>query len=190
MKTYTVREIMTPLSEYPVVRSEATFHEAVNLLKTTGEGSANKRMESGDILVMDADDRIIGKLNMMDLILGLEEGYRKIGDLNKLTYFGYDPKFIKSIIEKNQLWEKPLDEICRKATAISVKELLVHQQKADHIKADTSLDVAIHQFGMTSQQSFLVTDNQDIVGVLRSSDIFDLIHNAFGKCELPARAVS
>ena len=139
-------------------------------------------------MVTGDDGRVVGKLSQHDLILGLEDGYRKIGDLRGVAHMGYDPKFIKAMIEKNRLWEKPLDEICHKAQRIRIKDIMYTPAEGEFVEEDASLDIAIHQLGMGRHHSLLVTSKGSIVGVLRLSDIFDVVHKAVSECRGQGRA--
>ena len=108
MKTYLVKDTMVPLSEYTTIDEDATLSEAVVLLKQAKRFAECERNMHRAILVLDKGQNVVGKLSQLDLILGLEKGYRRIGDMRKVSYFGYDPTYIRSIIEANRIWEKPL----------------------------------------------------------------------------------
>jgi CBS-domain-containing membrane protein len=134
------------------------------------------------LTVLDKKGNVVGKLSQLDLILGLEEGYRRIGDMKKVAHHGYYPKFIRDIIEKNEMWEKPLDEICAKAGRIKVKDIMYTPSRGEYTDADATLDVAIHQLGMGPHHSLLVTEGGKVVGILRLGDIFDTVNEVIRQC--------
>jgi len=184
MKTYKVKDTMVPLSEYTTINQNATLGEAVICLKDLKQNSVHDHNIHRSLVVLDNNGKVVGKLSQLDLILGLEEGYRKIGDLKRVAHSGYDPKFIKAMIEKNRMWEKPLDEICRKAMGIKVRDIMYTPTRGEYLDAEVSLDVAIHQLGMGRHHALLVTEKGQVVGILRLSDIFDVVDKSIQKCNL------
>ena len=184
MKTYKVKDTMVPLSEYTAINQNVTLGEALISLRDLKQNSVHDHNIHRSLLVMDDHGKVVGKLSQLDLILGLEEGYRKIGDLKGVTHSGFDPKFIKAMIEKNRMWEKPLDEICRKAIGIKVRDIMYTPTRGEYLDSEASLDVAIHQLGMGRHHALLVTEKDRVVGVLRLSDIFDVVDEAIQKCSL------
>jgi predicted transcriptional regulator len=96
----------------------------------------------------------------------------KIGDLKYVSRCGFSPKFIKSMIAQYGLWQKPLDDICRKAAQIKVKDIMYTLTEGEYIEEDASFDEAIHQLVMGHHQSLLVTRAGKIVGILRLTDVF------------------
>ena len=184
MKTYKVKDTMVPLSEYTTVNQNATLGEALLSLRDVKQSSEHDHNIHRSLLVLDNNGNVVGKLSQLDFILGLEEGYRKIGDLKRVTHSGYDPKFIKAMIEKNRMWEKPLDEICRKAIGIKVRDIMYAPTRGEYLDVATSLDVAIHQLGLGRHHALLVTEKDRVVGVLRLSDIFDVADKAIQQCQL------
>jgi CBS domain-containing protein len=184
MKTYLVKNIMVPLAEYTTIAEDARLSEAVVMLQRAKRHSASERSMHRAILVLDKNQNVVGKLSQLDLILGLEEGYRRIGDLKKVSHSGYDPKFIRSMIEKNRMWEKPLDELCLKAGRIKVKDIMYSPSKGEYVDIAATLDIAIHQLGLGRHQSLLVTEKGRVVGIIRLSDIFEVVHEAVGQCNI------
>lgn len=191
MKSYLVKDIMVPLSEYSTIDEDATLSEAVEMLHQAKRHSESGRNAHLAILVLNKHRQVVGKLSQLDLILGLEEGYRHAGDLKKVSHFGYDPKFIRSLIDKNRMWQKPLDELCLKASRIKVKDIMYSPSKGEYVDVAATLDIAIHQLGVGRHQSLLVTEKGRVVGIIRLSDIFDVVHEGIRQCNIPAsRAAS
>ncbi len=188
MKTYTVKDTMVPLSEYTTINQNATLREAVISLRKVKHSSVHDHNIHRNLVVLDNNGNVVGKLSQLDLILGLEEGYRKIGDLKRVTHFGYDPRFIKAMIEKNRMWEKPLDEICQKAVGIKVRDIMYTPTQGEYLDVEASLDVAIHQLGLGRHHALLVTESDRVLGILRLSDIFDVVDEAIQKCKLDRRS--
>lgn len=81
-----------------------------------------------------------------------------------------------------------VDEICRKRRNVKVRQIMYAPTEGEYVRANESLDVAIHQLGVGRHQSLLVTEDNRIVGILRLTDIFDVVHDAVEECDMKAAA--
>ena len=177
-----VRNLMIPLSEYLTVDSETTLQEAVLTLKRAR--SDRRDSSHGDnILAIDQEQRVVGKLSPLDMIRGLEDGYQKIGEIKGVDHFGYNAPFIKTLMNRGRLWERPLSHLCRKSAEIKIKDIMNTPTNGEHIDAGDSLNEAIHQMIMTRHHSLLVVENNHITGVLRLKDVFDFIGREMAACK-------
>ncbi len=70
MKSYLVKDLMVPLSEYATVTEDATLFEAVLSLERAQENFEDKhtRYRHRAILVLDKDGRVVGKLSQLDVL--------------------------------------------------------------------------------------------------------------------------
>ncbi len=182
MEKLTVKELMVPLSRYATVSEDATLGEAVKSLKIAQEEFDQTRDKHRAILVSDKNNRIVGKLSQLDVIRSLEPKYLKFDDRKSLSRFGFTKDYMKSMLKEHQLWEKSLDDICKKASEIIVKTIMYTPTEGEFVKEDTSLEVAIHQLILGRHQSLLVTRDRDIVGILRLTDVFREIANKIVTC--------
>ena len=184
MKTLTVQELMVPLSEYTTVSEEATLYDAVLALEKAQQSFDPKKHRHRAVLVYDKKHRVVGKLGQMDILKTLEPKYAEMGDLVPLSRAGFSPEFLKSMIEKFALWDKPLTDICSKAAGLKVKDIMYTPTKGEYVEEDASLGEAIHQLVMGHHQSLLVTRGKKIVGILRLVDVFGRICEAMKTCRL------
>jgi CBS domain-containing protein len=177
-----VKELMVPLSRYATVSEDATLGEAVKALKQAQKEFDQTRDKHRAILVSDKNNKIVGKLSQLDVIRSLEPKYLKFEDRKSLSRFGFSKDYMKSMLKEHGLWEKSLDDICKKASEIVVKTIMYKPTVGEIIKEDTSLEEAIHQLIMGRHQSLLVTRNKGIVGILRLTDVFREIANRISAC--------
>lgn len=184
MRTLTVRELMVPLSEYITVSEEATLYDAVLALEKAQQTFDPKKHRHRAVLVYDMNHKIVGKLGQLDIIKTLEPKYGEMGDLGTLSRTGFSPEFLKSMIEKFALWDKPLSDICSKAAGMRVKDIMYTPTEGEYVEEGASLGEAIHQLVMGRHQSLLVTRGQKIVGILRLVDVFGRVCDAIKSCEL------
>ncbi|MDY0041615.1 MAG: CBS domain-containing protein, partial [Desulforhabdus sp.] len=172
MKNIKVKELMIPLDEYATVSEEATLSDAVIALEEAQRRFDQERDRHRAVLVYDRNRKIIGKISRFDVIHSLEPKYEEIGDLNAISRFGWSPEFIKSMLKNYGLWEKPMQDICRKASQKKVKDIMVNYTEGECVAVDASLDDAIHLLVMGHLLSLLVTSGTEIIGILRLSDVF------------------
>ena len=183
MQTRIVGDLMVPLEEYATVSEEASLYEAVLALEEAQNKFRKDRYTHRAILVFDKSKNVVGTLSQLDVIKGLEAGYKNL-DLSGVKHTGFSPEFIRSLIKTYDLWSKPLDEICRKAPSIKVKEVMYTPTKGEYVREDATLDEAIHQLVMGKHQSLLVTGGEKIVGILRLTDVFLEIGEVMKACRV------
>jgi CBS domain-containing protein len=177
MKSYLVKDLMVPLSEYATVSEDATLYKAVLSLEEAQEKFEDKhtRYRHRAILVLDHGGQVIGKISQLDTIRALEPKYQDMIKGEGSHRLGFSKSFMKSMLEDYNLFGQPLDDICRKAGEQNVKLFMSTPTEGEYVSEDATLDVAIHQFVMGHHQSLLVTGDQKIVGILRLTDVFAVL---------------
>ena len=175
MEIISVKDLMVPLDEYATVQENATLSEAVLALEQAQEKHQQLPYKHRAVLVLNAKKRVVGKLSQLDIIRALEPKYGDMGDINSLSRFGLSRQFISSIMKHNYLWEKPLNDICKKAADTKVKDFMHKPAEGEYISEDASLEMACHQLVLGHHQSLLVTKGDEILGILRLTDVFNAI---------------
>jgi len=185
MKTRKVKDLMVPLEEYATVNEDASLYAAVLALEEAQKKFHQDRYKHRAILVLDKNRKVVGKLSQLDVIKGLEAGYKKMGDFKGISHTGFSTDFIKSMMDKYDLWQKPLEDICRRAPHIQVREVMHTPMEGEYVSLEASLDQALHQLVVDRQQSLLVTRNgEEIVGILRLTDVFQEVCGIIKACVL------
>lgn len=184
MKTISVKDLTVPLSEYTTVSQEATLYDAVLALEAAQEVFDPQRHRHKGVLVFDKNNKIVGKLGQLDILRTLEPKYAEMGTLGPLSRAGFSPQFLRSMVEKFALWDKPLSDICSKAAKLKVKDIMYTPTEGEYVEENASLGEAIHQQVMGHHQSLLVTRGEEIVGILRLVDVFKEVCEAMKSCEL------
>jgi len=182
MQTLTVKDLMVPLSRYATVSEEATLGEAVKSLKMAQKEFDQTRDKHRAILITDKNNRIVGKLSQLDVIRALEPKYLKIDNPQSLSRFGFSQDYLKYTLKEHNLWENALDDICKKAAKLIVKNFMYTPTEGEYVMENTSLSEAIHQLVMGRHQSLLVTRGEEIMGILRLTDVFREISNKMSNC--------
>ena len=179
-----VKDVMVPLADYATVSEDASMYDAVLALEKAQQEFDQTRYRHRAILVFDQNGKIVGKVSQFDLLKALEPKYEQIEDPQKLSRFGYSTDFFKSMFQQFNLWNKPLDDICRKAATAKVKTFMHSLTEGEYVDVNTTLNEAIHQLIMGQHHSLLVTQHDDIVGVLRLTDVFKRVSDSIKTCNL------
>ena len=184
MKSYTVKDLMVPLSEYATVTEDATLYDAVLSLEEAQEKFEDKhtRYRHRAILMLDKNGNVVGKLSQLDVLRALEPKYRDMIQGEGSQRYGFTKKFMKSMLEDYNLFANPLDDICRKAGEQPVKRFMQTPTEGEYVSEDATLEVAIHQLIMVNNQSLLVTRDKKIVGILRLTDVFAAVFHKMKEC--------
>ncbi len=184
MQSIAVKNLMVPLSDYATVSEDATLHDAVLALEAAQKSVDPGREKHCAILVCDRSGRVIGKLSRWSILRGIEPRYKHIGELKETSRFGFSPEFIKSMLTNYGLFRTALEDLCKKAAEMNVKEMMQTLAEGEYVDEDATLDQAIHQLVMGNLASLLVTRGGEIVGILRLSDVFNEICERVKACKL------
>ncbi|MBL7180383.1 MAG: CBS domain-containing protein [Desulfobacterales bacterium] len=184
MKMKIVKDVMVPLSEYATASTEATLYEAVLALEKAQAEFDQTRYRHRAILIFDENNKIVGKISQIDILRALEPKYDEIIEKGLFARFGLSPMYQKSLIEQYKLWNKPLNDICRKAAQLKVKTFMTTPTEGEFVDENASLDEAVNQLIIGKHQSLLVTRDKAIVGILRLTDVFVEIARNIKECKL------
>ena len=173
MKTLAVKELMVPLNEYASVSENATLADAIISLEKAQQSFDHTKYRHRAVLVLDKNQQVIGKISQIDALKALEPKYNDIqGEAHGSGFSHFSKYFLKSMQEQFRLFDKPLDQICKKAAELKVKDFMQKMTEGDFLDADATLDEAIHMLIMGNNQSLLVTRDSQIIGILRLTDVF------------------
>jgi CBS domain-containing protein len=184
VKTKLVKDLMVPLSEYATVPEDATLHDAVMALKKAQATFDQEKYRHRAILVIDAEQQVVGKVNLHAILKSLEPKYEDMFSDTGHAHMGFTRKYQKSMFESLKLWQDPMDQICEKADQIKVDTFMARPKENQMIEPDAPLGEAIHQLVLGHHQSLLVTKADRVVGVLRLTDAADYVCEAIMACEI------
>ena len=163
---------MVPLKEYATVPQEASLREAVLALEKAQMTLDPSRHKHRAILVLDESGKVVAKITMKNILLALEPNYGKLEGMDVLERSGYSPDLIKSMLEDNALWSKPLQFVRDRAIQLKVGDFIQTPSEGEYIDENATLGEAIHQLIVQPYLSLLVTSGDEVVGILRLSDVF------------------
>ena len=172
MKTIVVKDLMVPLEGYATVPQEATLREAVLALEKAQMALDPSQYKHRAILVLDESGKVVSKITMKNILIVLEPNYGKVEGIEVLERSGYSPDLIKSMLEDSALWAEPLQFVRERATKLKVSEFIQAPSEGEYIDENATLGEAIHQLVVYPHHSLLVTSGDEVVGILRLSDVF------------------
>jgi CBS domain-containing protein len=188
MKEILVEQIMVPLEEYASIHQDANLFEAVLALEKAQEEYTrpDTQYPHRAILVYDDDGKIVGKLSQLDIMRALEPKYRKAasGEDGRIMASGFSQEFLRAMVRQFALWDKPLSDICKKATQMKARDCMYIPEEGEYVQADDTMALAMHQLVMGHHQSLLVTRSGNIIGILRLTDVFTQIVETMKECNL------
>ena len=182
MRTISVRDLMVPVEAYATVSQDATLIEAVLALETAQMALDPSRHKHRAILVLDDNGKVVGKIVMKNILISLEPNYGKTEGMGVLERSGYSPELIKSMLEDKALWAQPLEFVCERATTLKVRDFVEAPSEDEYIDENATLGEAIHQLVVYPYHSLLVTSGDEVVGILRLSDVFTKVCDEIKTC--------
>lgn len=182
----TIKELMIPIESYVTVYEDVTVGEAIKVLEKVREKyqAEGKQYKPRQLIVLNKDNQIVGRLNQMDVVSSLEPKYRtRTGDdaIKHISASGISPALLKEMMQWYSLWGESFIDRCKDVTKMSVKDCMRTIQRIEYIAESDSLETAVHQMVMGRNTMLMVTRNDEVVGILRLSDIFDQI-TQISKC--------
>lgn len=177
---------MLPLSEYAVVSESATLLDALQALDTAQVRLAPGRQLHRAVLIRGKDGKIIGKLGHLGFLKALEPKYGVLGNIETLSRAGLNNDFITSMMDNLRFWSEDMADICSRAKVIRVVDVM--RPATESINVDASLTEAIHSLVMMQTLSLLVISGDEVVGILRLSDLFAELSSYIQNCSKQAKS--
>lgn len=171
-----VRDLMLLLSEYSTVSSEATLGDALVALSKAQMGLTYDRHHHRAILALDGEGKVVGKLSYWAILRSLEPKLLSDRELRALNRAGLSADFIDSLRETVHFFKGSLKRMCVNAARVKVKDAMV--PAGEGIDEHAPLTEAIHRMVLEHSQSVLVTRKDEVIGVLRLSDVFEEVADA------------
>lgn len=176
---------MIPLGNYASVSEDATLFEAIVALEEAQKGVGQGRDPHRAVLVLDKHQRVVGKVDPWDVIKGIEPRYKGLSAPREISCPDSSPRCFSAMMDTYGLWRESLDNLCRKAAELNVRDIMHFPANGEHIDQDALLHEAINRLILGHHQSLLVTrGGEEIVGILRLSDVFKEIRDRIRTCRV------
>ena len=168
---------MVPVADYAVVPDTATLEEALIALENEHRSHNGGPYRHQSLIVVDYDQHVVGRISQIDIMRALEPKYKEMGDSKKLGLSGLSARMLVTIRESFGLYEWPIETIPDVIAAIDVADVMQVPTEGEFVAATDTLNIAMHRIVMGHHHSLLVTKGKRIVGILRSTDVFNALYN-------------
>lgn len=183
MEEKRVRDLMVALDEYATVGADQTLREALEALSQAQLGlTQDRRHHHRAVLVLDEDGKVLGKLSHWAILRALEPKFLKTDDVASLSRAGLTDDFIAMMQKGFSMFTGSLDQMCRYAARIRAKDAMV--SVGETIDENDLLTDAIRMLTMMHVQSLPVTRGEQVVGILRLSDVFQEVAETITKSDI------
>ena len=182
MRTYTVKELMVPISEYATVPEGSTLFEAMLALEKAQEEFVQKQYHHRAILILDKKGRVIGKLSQLGVLRALEPKDEDVEGFDELSQFGFSQEFVQGLRKARRLQGLPLKDLYVRTAGLKVEDFMQAPTEGEYVEQDASLDIAVHQLVLGNHLALLVTKAREIVGILRLTDVFGAVSRDMKEC--------
>jgi hypothetical protein len=115
----------------------------------------------------------------------LEPRYSELGESRWIGRSVLSKKVLTTLREQFQLWEQPLEVMCQAVCNAKVKAYMQEPTEGEFVSEADTLNIAAHRIVMGRHHSLLVTRGKVIIGILRSTDLFNVLYDMMSDCECP-----
>ena len=182
MRTYTVKELMVPISGYATVPEGATLFEAILALEKAQDKFDHEKYHHRAILILDKKGRVIGKLSQLGVLRALEPKDEDVEGIDELSQFGFSQELVQGLRKERRLQGVPLKDLYVRTARLKVEDFMQAPTEGEYVEQDASLDIAVHQLVLGNHLALLVTKAREIVGILRLTDVFGAVLRDMKEC--------
>jgi len=170
MNIKSVKDIMLPLSDYPVVSKDATILDALIAMDEAQQKLPPDRQPHRAVLVTDESGKIVGKLGHLGFLKILEPKLGSNKEREKLSRAGVSDDLVDVLLDRTRFWQNDVELLCKGMGKRKVSDAM--QAVDEIIDENTSIIEAVHKMLQWQSLSILVTRRGQVVGILRLSDLF------------------
>lgn len=179
MKNINIKKVMTPINEYITISEDQTLYDVFRLID---EEKKSNGIVHRDLIVMDESGVFKGKITMIDVFRALEPKYKQLDNLSSAGTL--TKEYMLDAVKSYELWLAPVSDLCERGGGVSVREIMHTPAKNEYVHEKDSLEIALHRYVMGSHQPLIVRDDDQVTGILRFEDLFEVVKNHMLTCRL------
>jgi CBS domain-containing protein len=161
-----VKDHLITLTSYPHLTEDQSLSDAVEIIKSYTAGE-EERLKYSEMLVLDNNNRLVGRVTIQDIIMGIDPRFIGLAKVNK--YQGKKADVTNLII----LWEDSFFEECSKRGTKMIRDFMSPIRHT--VKSGDSLLKALAIMLSANETVLPVMDADRVVGVIRLEEIFKAI---------------
>ena len=180
MKEILVKDVMIPISSYVTVKPENHLPgvlRAIEKKRQSESGHAHR-----DAIVIDQEGRFVGKVTMIDIFRALDRGFRKIKSESGEKFL--TDSFVQKAVRELNLWMDPVETVCQRGSNVTVADAMHKPEPSEFIQESDTLEKALSLYVMGVHQPLIVKNGEEVTGVLRFGDLFEIVRERLLKCDL------
>lgn len=178
MKDIQIKTVMIPVSDYVTIKEDNTLYEVFQILEESRK--KNSGHAHRDAVVVNGKGEFMGKLTMIDIFRALEPNYKKLiknykdGTLTK--------EYVMKAVKDFNLWREPMYDLCQRGSGLTVSGIMHIPENHEYVQEDDSLEQALHRYVMDVHQPLIVKKGDEVTGILRFGDLFEMIRKSMLAC--------
>lgn len=177
-----VKDLMVPISEYATIGLDRTLADALQALVESQAHVKEGRQPHRTVLVQRSDGVFVGKLGYHEILGALRPEQMSFALDDVMRRAGVSQDMVNTSIASLEFLSQELPDLCDRACHMKIKNLLL--QRPNTIGVNASLDDLIERFVNHTETALLAVDGDDVLGVVRISDLFDeVVRTALGTDE-------
>lgn len=166
-----VKDIMTPIYDYPVVSSTATIRDTVRVMVGSYKWQENKPRTGRRRVFVVEDNELVGTFGLPELFAAIAPGYLRHSLQGSFKAF--------AVWSSPVFWEGMFAEACQGVADQQVKKHMIPVEfYVDH---NDNILKASHQMTKHKADAVAVKRDGRLVGMVRSADIFQEISRQFAQ---------
>lgn len=188
-----VKDIMVPIEEYDKVSSDAEFCDVLGILKRNYEslkaGQTGRRLHR-TLFVLDADNHIIGKLSMYDLIRGLVPEPAKAPDVSKAYHRMLSSRAVRVAeqvgeVQEHYKWlQSSFKDLVKQEAHKKIRDIMKPVQKSV-LRENDRINQALYVIFKEEVRQQLVYRDEAVVGVVNLNVLFaELLETVSPECHI------
>lgn len=170
-----VRDFYVSLEKYPHVCASCSVKDAVALM----HDALTEKHKYRTVLVYDDIHQLLGYLSLRDLMHALGPDYFRRHTLGKNEEQPYPDEISQDLTALSIIWQ---DEFTRKIKDAAKKPVSeVMSPLREHVKLDDPVAKCIYKMLTTDVFVLPVVQDEEVVGIIRLFDMFDIIADCLEK---------
>lgn len=173
MSVHTVDELMLPLDRYPRVSAAATLKQALTALREARRQSPAGAEPPRAVLAVDDEGHVVGKLSLWGILRALDARLRTRELVPPLVRTDKAAELLAAGEPGSHLFDGDFTARCEEAAGVLVRDVMLSARES--VAAGAPIGQAIEKMVLHRAQSLLVTRDQQVIGVLRLSDVAEQV---------------
>ncbi len=173
MRDKKVKDLMISVDIYPTVRKDASVLDAILTLEKSQEKVPENLAPYRAVLVVDDNGKILGKAGHLAFLKAMEPKLRigRDAEGDRLEKANLSPDILDTIDRNVHMWEDDYFDICSVVSKTKISEIMHPVEEC--VDENAHIKKAIHKIINLKTISLLVKKNEEVVGIIRLTDIYN-----------------